>query len=238
MNRVEVTLQDVFWTLKKYFFWIILTTAVFVAGAFAYTEFLITPMYETSFSMGVNSNGRDSSAQVTNNELVAEARIAETYKVLLTSQPVTDAVSAKLGGTPSATKIEGMITASVQKDTMVIDVTVSDSDPQRAADVANTISEVAPKVLAELPVGGILYGIETAKVPKTPISPNLASNLTIGFILGLLLSGTVIILVAVLDTTIWREEDLERSFNVPVLGSVPSMKANSMAKLKKKKAGR
>lgn len=238
MNRVEVTLQDIFWTLKKYFFWIILTTAVFVAGAFAYTEFLVTPMYETSFSMGVNSNGRDSSAQVTNNELVAEARIAETYKVLLTSQPVTDAVSAKLGGTPSATKIEGMITASVQKDTMVIDVTVSDSDPQRAADVANTISEVAPKVLAELPVGGILYGIETAKVPKTPISPNLVSNLTIGFILGLLLSSAVIILVAVLDTTIWREEDLERSFNVPVLGSVPSMKANSMAKLKKKKAGR
>lgn len=238
MNRVEVTLQDIFWTLKKYFFWIILTTAVFVAGAFAYTEFLVTPMYETSFSMGVNSNGRDSAAQVTNNELVAEARIAETYKVLLTSQPVTDAVSAKLGGTPSATKIEGMITASVQKDTMVIDVTVSDSDPQRAADVANTISEVAPKVLAELPVGGILYGIETAKVPKKPISPNLVSNLTIGFILGLLLSSAVIILVAVLDTTIWREEDLERSFNVPVLGSVPSMKANSMAKLKKKKAGR
>ena len=238
MNRVEVTLQDIFWTLKKYFFWIILTTAVFVAGAFAYTEFLVTPMYETSFSMGVNSNGRDSAAQVTNNELVAEARIAETYKVLLTSQPVTDAVSAKLGGTPSATKIEGMITASVQKDTMVIDVTVSDSDPQRAANVANTISEVAPKVLAELPVGGILYGIETAKVPRTPISPNLVSNLTIGFILGLLLSSAVIILVAVLDTTIWREEDLERSFNVPVLGSVSSMKANSMAKLKKKKAGR
>lgn len=238
MNRVEVTLQDIFWTLKKYFFWIILTTAVFVAGAFAYTEFLVTPMYETSFSMGVNSNGRDSAAQVTNNELVAEARIAETYKVLLTSQPVTDAVSAKLGGTPSATKIEGMITASVQKDTMVIDVTVSDSDPQRAANVANTISEVAPKVLAELPVGGILYGIETAKVPRTPISPNLVSNLTMGFILGLLLSSAVIILVAVLDTTIWREEDLERSFNVPVLGSVPSMKANSMAKLKKKKAGR
>lgn len=234
MTRVEVTLQDIFWTLKKYFFWIVLTTAVFVAGAFAYTEFLVTPMYETSFSMGVNSNGRESTAQVTNNELTAEARIAETYKVLISSQPVVDAVSAELGGAVSASKIKDMISATVQKDTMVLNVTISDSDPHRAAEIANTFSEVAPQILAQFPVGGMLYGIETASIPKTPVSPNLASNMTIGFILGLLLSCAVIILVAVLDTTIWREEDLERSFNVPILGSVPSMKTYFAANRKKK----
>lgn len=234
MTRVEVTLQDIFWTLKKYFFWIVLTTAVFVAGSFAYTEFFVTPMYETSFSMGVNSNGRDSTAQVTNNELTAEARIAETYKVLITSQPVVDAVSAKLGGKVSAAKLKSAITAEVQKNTMVINVSVKDSDPQRAVSIANVLSETAPQVLGTFPVGGTLYSIETAVLPRTPVSPNLASNMTIGFILGLLLSCAVIILVAVLDTTIWREEDLERSFNVPVLGSVPSMKTYSAANRKKK----
>lgn len=200
-----------FWTLKKYFFWIVLATAVFVAGAFAYTEFLVTPMYETSFSMGVNSNGRESTEQVTNNELAAEARIAETYKVLITSQPVTDAVSAKLNGAVSAAKLQDMISTDVQKNTMVLNVTVSDSDPQRAADVANAISEVAPQVLAKFPVGGTLYGIETAKVPKKPVSPNLTSNLMLGFILGLLLSSAIIILVAILDTTIWRSSMRRRS---------------------------
>lgn len=238
MNRVEITLQDIFWSLKKYFFWIILTTAVFTAGAFAYTEFFVTPMYATSFSMGVNSNGRESSEQVTNNELVAEARIASTYQVLLTSQPVVDAVREKLGNTMSAEKIKSMISSGVKKDTMVIIITITDSNPQRATDVANALSAVAPEVLGKLPVGGILYSIEKAEVPKKPVSPNLGTNLTVGFILGLLLSCAVIILVAVLDTTIWREEDLERAFNVPVLGSVPSMSANSMAKLKKKRSGR
>ena len=234
MTRVEVTLQDIFWTLKKYFFWIVLTTAVFVAGAFAYTEFLVTPMYETSFSMGVNSNGRESTAQVTNNELTAEARIAETYKVLITSQPVVDAVSAKLGGTVSAANLKSAITAEVQKNTMVINVSVQDSNPQRAISIANALSETAPQVLGTFPVGGTLYSIETAVLPRTPVSPNLASNMTVGFVLGLLLSCAVIILVAVLDTTIWREEDLERSFNVPVLGSVPSMRTYSAATRKKK----
>ena len=93
-------------------------------------------------------------------------------------------------------------------------------------------------MLGQFPVGGILYSIETADVPRNPISPDLSANLTIGLILGLVLSCSVFILVAVLDTTVWREEDLEKAFNVPVLGSVPSMKANSMAKLKKKKSRR
>ena len=238
MNRVEITLQDIFWSLKRYFIWIVLITLVFVAGAYAYTEFLVTPMYETSFSMGVNSNGRDSSAEVTNNEVIADANIASTYKVLLTSQPVVKAVSEKLNGTVSASKVESMITATVQKGTMVINVSVVDSDPQRAARVANVLSEVAPQVLGQFPVGGILYSIETADVPEEPISPDLSANLTIGLILGLVLSCSLFILVAVLDTTVWREEDLEKAFNVPVLGSVPSMKANSMAKLKKKSSRR
>lgn len=146
-----------------------------------------------------------------NNELAAEARIAETYKVLITSQPVTDAVSAKLNGAVSAAKLQDMISTDVQKNTMVLNVTVSDSDPQRAADVANAISEVAPQMLAKFPVGGTLYGIETAKVPKKPVSPNLTSNLMLGFILGLLLSSAIIILVAILDTTIWRSSMRRRS---------------------------
>ena len=233
MNRVEITLQDIFWTLKRYFIWIVLITFVFVACAYVYTEFFVTPMYQTTFSMGVNSSGRDVAAQVTNSELAADATIASTYRVLLTSQPVTQAVSEKLNGAVSPGKVKSMITAGVQKNTMVINVAVVDSDPERAAKVANTLSEVAPEVLSQFPVGGILYSIEAANVPEAPISPDLSANLTIGLILGLVLSCAVFILVAVLDTTIWREEDLEKMFNVPVLGSVPSMKANSMAKLKK-----
>lgn len=234
MNQVEITLQDIFWTLKKHFFWIVLTVAIFVAGTFAYTEFFVTPMYETSFSMGVNSNGRDSSAGVTNSELVTEARIAETYKALITSQPVIEAIKAELNGAITAAKLKNSISADVEKNTMILNITVRDSDPQRAARIANLLSEIAPEVLGKLPVGGTLYSIETAVIPKSPVSPNLGSNLTIGFVLGLLLSCAVIVLLAVLDTTIWREEDLERAFNIPVLGSIPSMKANSMVKIKKK----
>lgn len=233
MNRVEITLQDIFWTLKKYFVWIVLVTVIFTVGAFGYTKYFVTPMYKTSFSMGINSNGRESSAQVTNNELTAEARIALTYEVLLTSQPVVEAVSEKLDGSVTPGKVKSMVEAEVQKNTMVLNITVTDSDPNRAADVANALSEVAPEVLGKLPVGGTLYSIETAAVPNAPFSPNLTSNLTIGFVLGLLLSCAVIILIAVLDTTIWREEDLERAFNIPVLGSIPSMKTEMTSKRKR-----
>lgn len=183
--------------------------------------------------MGVNSNHRDSNAQVTNNDLTTDARIADTYVLLLASQPVVNAVSEHLNGAVSPSQAAGMIKASVRSDTMVIQVSIRSSNPQLAADVGNALSEVAPQILGELPVGGLLYSIETAKVPTVPVSPNMTTNVTVGAMLGLLLSCAVVILIALMDTTIWREEDLARSFNIPVLGCIPSMNANSMAKLMK-----
>lgn len=228
MNRIEITIQDILWAMKKYLIWIILSTVLFGIGAWAYSSFVVKPTYSTSFKMGVSSNERQSSAVVTSTELNTEQRIAYTYQVLLTSQPVMDGLREYLGHPVTST-----ISGEVKGATMVLEITVSDSSPQRAAETANALSEVAPKVLGSLPIGGILYSIETAKVPTSPVSPNVPSNIGTGAFLGFLFACLIIILRVLLDTTIWREEDLERGFTLPVLGSVPSMKPNAEAKRQK-----
>lgn len=233
MSKTEITLQDIFWTLKRYFIWICLTTFVFTAGAWAYTKYFITPMYSTTVSMCVFSSQRKDSTEITNNELIADARIAYTYELLLASQPVLDAVSENLGGAPSAQALRGMISSKAQANTQVIYVTVTNSNPELAARIANTLADVAPKTLSALARGGEMIAIGTADVPTSPISPNMVSNVTVGLALGLLLSCAVIVLIALLDTTIWREEDLERAFHIPVLGSVPSMSTAIQAKHQK-----
>ena len=222
MNNSEIRFQDILWALKKHFAWICLATLVFTIGAWLYTKYAITPMYRTSMSFCIFASERQDSA-VSSNELTSDAKLSATVKYLLNSQPVAKAVSEALGGTPSADSISGMISATVQADTQIINVYVTTPSPQLAYDVANAVADVAPEEVLKLVEAGKITVVNRPKLPTTPYTPDVVNNVTGGMILGLLLSCAVVIAIAMLDTTIWQEEDLERSFNIPVLGTVPSI---------------
>lgn len=221
MNNTEIRFQDILWALKKHFAWICLATMIFTIGAWLYTRYAITPMYRTNISFCIFSGEREGS--VTSGDLTTDAKLSGTYKILLKSQPVMKAVSEQLGGTISPDAIASMISTQSPADTQIIYLYVSSADPQLACNVANAIAEVAPAKVHELARAGELTVVDRPKVPTRPYSPDVANNVSGGFILGLLLSCAVVIAIAMLDTTIWHEEDLERAFNIPVLGTVPSI---------------
>ena len=220
MNRVEVTLQDIFWALKKYIVWIVLACVVGAVGTYAYTELFVTPIYSAKVSMVVKAAQRETE-DVTSYDQSADISLSNTYTALMSSQPVCEAVSKFLGGKLSASAISSMISATRVPSTQVINVELRSTDPQLAVEVGNAILEVAPSVLTEK-AGGEMVRVDDAQSAAL-VSPNVQSNVAYGFIVALVLACAVVILIAVLDTTIWREEDLERAYKIPVLGSVPSM---------------
>ena len=235
MNKIEITFQDILWTLKKYILWIVAVSLVSTVAAWVYSTYYVTPIYSTSISVCVFANDRSTASSVTTNELTADASIANTYQVLITSQPVLNAVSKDIGGKVSPGALRGMITASVVKGTQIINVKIRGARPQLIAEIGNSLAEVGPTVLNELARGGEMIAVNRASTPVNPSYPNITSNTTVGFVLGLLLSCSVVILIALLDTTIWREEDLERAFNIPILGSVPPMSAAAIAAATRKR---
>ncbi len=221
MNNTEIRFQDILWALKKHFAWICLATLIFTIGAWLYTKYAITPMYRTTASFCVFSSERDGS--VSSTDLISDAKLSGTIKYLLNSQPVTQAVSEALGETISPDAIAGMVSATVRTDSQIIDIYVTSTDPQMACDVANAVAVAAPPVVLGLVEAGKITVVNLPKVPTTPYTPDVRNNVSGGFILGLLLSCAVVIAIAMLDTTIWHEEDLDRAFNIPVLGTVPSI---------------
>lgn len=239
MNKVEITFQDILWTLKKYIIWVVAVSLVSMFVAWVYSTYFVTPIYSTSVSVCVFSNERGASSNVTTNELSADASIANTYQVLITSQPVMNAVSEdllnRLNYKVSEDALRSMITATVQKNTQIINVSIRGARPQLIAEIGNSLVDTAPTVLNALAHGGEMVAVDHAKVPTTPSYPNITSNTTVGFVLGLLLSCSVVILIALLDTTVWREEDLERAFNIPILGSIPPMSKEAIAAAQKKR---
>ena len=188
--------------------WIILLVTALVAGmAFGYAWFFITPTYSASTQMYVNNNYPDSPGYSAS-QLTAAQELTDTYIVIMRSRPVLDAVAEKTKLNYSYGQLRGMISAGTDNNTEIFEVTVTCTNYQHAAIIANAIADAAPAEVLRLVEAGKITVVNLPKVPTSPYTPDVANNVSGGFILGLLLSCAVVIAIAMLDTTVWHEEDL------------------------------
>ena len=191
--------------VRKHLIWIIVAALLGGAGAYAVSTWLMTPVYTADASMCVIAGKRESST-LTPSELAADNSLANTYCVLMTSQPVMEQVSEKLNGRLSTSALTGMVQTNVANDAQIIYLQVKSSDPQLSVDIAEAVLEAVNHALG---------------APKT--APSTRSNVVLGIFLGAMAAFALIVVAALFDTTLWREEDLERAFQYPVLGCIPSM---------------
>lgn len=69
-------------------------------------------------------------------------RVADTYAQLLQQRPVMEEVIQNLGLAMDAEALQGKVRVSPVRDTNLLELGVTDGDPQRAADIANEIARV------------------------------------------------------------------------------------------------
>ena len=129
--------------------WIVVLFMI-MAGAAAYAlSKRTTPIYEASTTLMINQMAANGAA-VDLNALRTSEELAGTYAALLRKRPVMEAVIAnfKLDTTPD--RLANNVKASLIRDTQLIVVTIEDSDPQRAADIANEVVRVFSQQNREL----------------------------------------------------------------------------------------
>ena len=67
--------------------------------------------------------------------------------------------------------------------------------------------------------------IQPARTPRKPVSPKVLFNLVIGFFLGGLGSLGLAFFLEHMDDRLEKRDDVERALNLPVLASIPELKA-------------
>lgn len=223
---IELDLMEVLLILIKKI-WIILACTVAVGlGAFLISRFLITPQYTASISMYVYNGEKRTDQLITASDLSTSQKLVQTYIVVLTSNTVLERVSSQLDHAYTTDELRDMIEASSISDTEAFGVTVTNPDPAAAQKIANTIAEFAPDEIIRVVKAGGVEVIDYAVLPDKPSSPHSMRNGAIGALLGLVLSSLLVVVLALLDTTIRSEEDLTNKFDLPVLGVIPSLTAN------------
>ena len=100
---------------------------------------------------------------------------------------------------------------------------VTSKDPEEAAAIANTLAELAPPEIIRVVQAGGVQLIDEA-IPNTdPVAPNTGLNTVIGALIGAVIACLGVLIAAMLDTRVKSEEDLQKQYDLPVLGVIPDI---------------
>lgn len=210
----------------KRILWVIAAVVIAVAASAIITQFFITPQYQASCWLFVNTFSSDSSYtqnQISATQLQAATQLANTYIQMLRSETVLNDVSGELGGAYSPQQLSQMISASAITDTQILVITVTHPDPEQAAQIANAVAQVAPPSIQSFVEGSSVTVPQYASVPTSPSSPSMSRNLLIGFLVGLVVGIGAALVAYFLDTRVTQQDNLSEMFGYPLLGIIPNM---------------
>lgn len=218
-NNMELDLLELFHYLKKRI-WIIVVSLALCAGlGFMISQFFIAPKYTASTRMYVLNRSNESS--VVYADIQISSYLLNDYKVLITGQNVTKEVIDKLDLSKTPKRLASQIEVTAPDNTRVLQINVTDTNAQRAADIANCVREVASEQIQEIMDVDAVKLVYEADVPTTTSSPNVIGNTAIAAGLGLFVSVFVLVVMFAMDDNIRTEEDVQRYLNLGTLGAIP-----------------
>lgn len=225
-REISIDLRKVFSMLKKKIIFIVIISLIGAVLAGCITNFFIEPKYTATIKMHVYSSSDNrvaSSSSISSSEIEASKQLVNTYLVVVNSDTFAQKVADRLDNGITPEQIQSMMSSSQIEETLAFQVNVTSTDPQLAADVANAIANTCPdEIVRILKVGGVEV-IDYASVPDSPSSPNLQRNIMIGLLFSFAVSFVFFFVKELFDTSITDEKDLEREFDIPILGTIPRL---------------
>ncbi|TFC05207.1 polysaccharide biosynthesis tyrosine autokinase [Cryobacterium sp. MDB2-33-2] len=219
-------LRDYIRILRKSWVLIVLLLLVGVGAAAAYS-LTATPVFSASSKVFVSTQSTGTAQDLVQGNSFTVQRV-KTYSDLVATPIVLLPVIGTLGLNVTSESLSQRITASAPLDTSIIEITVTDTNPVRAADIANATSQSLTAVVQDIETpaetGSVspvkLTRAQQADVPSTPVSPNVPLNIALGGLIGIVLGVGFAVLRETLETRIRNERDVKQVTDVPILGGI------------------
>jgi capsular polysaccharide biosynthesis protein len=216
-----------YWTaLRRRWITILLLGLVGGGAAYGYAMTL-SPSYRATSSVFVASTQGETTTELVQGSTFSQ-NLVQSYAQLATTPAVLEPVITRLGLDTTPTALARAVTVDTPLNTVIIDVSVSDSSPEEAARLSDAVSDSLADVAGDLaPATGSgdpsisLTTVAEAQVPRFPVSPNTRLIAITGLLAGLALGVLYALGRQLLDTRIRTERDVERVTESPVIGSVP-----------------
>lgn len=243
-DEIEIDLWDVFMCLRGNILIIILSTLIGAMFMYYVSNVLMSEKFQSTTKIYVLN--QQEAQTLTYSDLQTGTQLTKDYAELVVSRTVTTQVIADLNlqntyedmKTITPDELAAKISVNTKQDTRIIAITVTDTIPTRAQDIANAVRKSASDHIYEVMDIEAVNVVDYANLPEGPVSPNSVKNAIIGAFLGMMIAVIITVIVYIMDDTIKTPDDVERYLELSVLASIPFDETLAEGKKKKKKSSK
>ena len=195
---------------------LLLLAAALVGGLLGWGYSALQPRIYASESQGLLAARSTDQSLIAGNG-PAESR-AQAYVALINSQAVRERVAQDTGQDG-----DGSLSAVLVPESSMIKVTATSTDPETAAQLANSALQATADVAAEVDKNSPLevVPLSDARVPSAPVSPDTRRNVLVGAVAGLGAGLAIAVLRRLLDVKVRSRADVKEITGAGVIGAVP-----------------
>jgi capsular polysaccharide biosynthesis protein len=214
----EINLNELmnFFYSKKIIIAIILLITLIIGNI--YGLFIVKPMYSSDTSIYFNNNNV--------NDYQLNKSLMSTYSVIVKSRNVVNQVKNNLNLDLNVDELSKNISVSSIDDSDIIKIKVVDTNPKRAAKIADELTNIFIKERKEKYKLGNASVLDKAQVAESPYNREVLKNNIIYIFIGIIISFTLVFILFYFDTTIKTGEEIEDKLHLTILGTVPVAKNN------------
>lgn len=203
------------------------TTVVGVMIAAVVTFFLITPKYESTAQLIVQTKQSGNGTTNLQNDINGNVLMINTYKDMIKGDIVIDAVQKQLKKehhySCSNKALKEMIEVEQTQNSQMFQIIATSSEPRQAATITNVTALTFQKTVEEvLEVNKVTITSE-GMIPTESVFPNNKLIVLLGGLSGFIIGTIGAFLIELFDDTVKERHFVTDTLAFPILGSISEM---------------
>ncbi|GIM28701.1 capsular polysaccharide biosynthesis protein [Clostridium polyendosporum] len=217
-------LKEYFNIIRKRILLIIIVTLSCTVLSAVISYFVIKPVYKADIAVIIGNNDKVADSTKPNyNDVMMYQKLVQTYSEFVKKRVIAEDVIKELNLDITADELINMISATPKGTTEFLNISVSSTNKDQVAEIANQVAKSLKKVSTEIKNQDNVQLVDGASAPQKPDSPKPLLNIAVAFFVGLMLSIGVAFLLEYLDNTVKDEEELTKLLGIPVIGVIPTI---------------
>ncbi|MCR5801700.1 MAG: capsular biosynthesis protein [Lachnospiraceae bacterium] len=215
---IEIDLVDLALDILTKWKFELLITILSAILLFVYVAYLRTPMYESTSKLYVLSKSTSFTSLA---DIQTGTSLTNDYLVVVTDRPVLDKVISNLQLRTSYEILSDYVSVSNPPNSRILEITVKNSNPMTAKQIADEIASVASAFISEKMDQDPPSLISSGYADEPPIGLGVVAMTAIGALIGLVFAMGIVTLQYIFNDKVYTPEDMEKKVGLNTLSCLP-----------------
>lgn len=188
MEDQLISIEEIIKTLKKRRKIIVIITLLSTLASVVLSFFVIEPKYEASTKLFIGKETTEANQSYSQSDVIMYQTLMKTYcEVIKTNDLILKAAKEANIDLNAEEVLENLSVITIA-DTQILEVSFKSENAKEARDLIEEITKEFIKISKELFPNGNVKVLQQVSLPEKTVSPNKIINISIAFLLGLIVS--------------------------------------------------